>query len=883
MNERVRDEVEQPAEPPRGLAAIWPYRYLREERGAALGTAVLFCLLQALAWLVLRLESPAWQAVRDERRHWFPHLTDKPLSLGDPLRYLLQGLWLLLVRPFAVSPPSRRGIWRSFAAPLLLLQRRYDLALRKSGQHLQGWAGDSALAAAVARLSRSRRLLLGGLLGLAGTALALLCVTEPFGVQAQLAFVLLLWALAMVVRRLPGSFPTLLLVLLSATVSCRYLWWRYSATLNWSSTLDLTLGLILLAAETYAWVVLILGYIQSSWPLRRKPAALPAESAQWPTVDLLIPTYNEELALVRTTVYAALGIDWPADRLRIYLLDDGRRESFRQFAAEVGVGYITRPDNRHARAGNLNHALAQTDGELVAIFDCDHVPVRSFLQLTAGWFLRDPKLALLQTPHHFFSPDPFERNLGTFHREPSEGELFYGLVQDGNDLWNAAFFCGSCAVLRRAALESIGGFAVETVTEDAHTALRLHRHGWNSAYLRIPQAAGLATETLAAHIGQRIRWARGMVQIFRTDNPLLGKGLSLFQRLCYANAMLHFLAGLPRLVFLTAPLAFLLLHAYIIYAPALMILLYMLPHMIHASLASSRLQGEYRHTLWGELYETVLAWYIARPTTVALFSPKTGVFNVTDKGGLIPDNRFDWRIAQPYLLLALLNLAGLGFAVWRLFQGPTEEIGTVIVSGLWVLYNLLIIGGAVAVAAEVRQVRQTHRVAATLPAALRLPDGHAYPCLLSDYSIGGAGIELPVTLPLVEGGTATLLLGRGGREFAFPCTFSRRFGRQVGVRFDDLDQQQRVDFVQCTFARADAWLTQGGQHGEERALRSFADVLRLGARGYLRLFEYAPGWLRQLLRAASRLARWLGSFLPRLPAAAPATVPSVPSMRASRP
>ncbi|WP_123589287.1 glycosyltransferase, partial [Pseudomonas fluorescens] len=113
----------------------------------------------------------------------------------------------------------------------------------------------------------------------------------------------------------------------------------------------------------------------------RKPASLPRDTRLWPSVDLLIPTYNEDLSIVRGTVYAAMGIDWPADKLNIYILDDGRRESFRQFAAEVGVGYITRSDNRHAKAGNLNHALKQLNGELVAIFDCDHIPVRSFLQM----------------------------------------------------------------------------------------------------------------------------------------------------------------------------------------------------------------------------------------------------------------------------------------------------------------------------------------------------------------------------------------------------------------------------------------------------------------------------------------------------------------------
>ena len=120
---------------------------------------------------------------------------------------------------------------------------------------------------------------------------------------------------------------------------------------------------------------------------------------------------------------------------------------------------------------------------------------------------------------------------------PGESELFYALIQRGIDTWNAVFFCGSCAVLRRSALDEVGGIAVETVTEDAHTALKLHRKGYGTAYLAIPQAAGLATESLSGHVGQRIRWARGMAQIFRLDNPFTGKGLTLWQRICYANAM----------------------------------------------------------------------------------------------------------------------------------------------------------------------------------------------------------------------------------------------------------------------------------------------------------------------------------------------------------
>ena len=326
-----------------------------------------------------------------------------------------------------------------------------------------------------------------------------------------------------------------------------------------------------------------------------------------------------------------MNIDWPSDRVNVYVLDDGRRSEFKEFAETCGCHYLVRPDNKHAKAGNINHALGKTNGEYIAIFDCDHIPTRSFLQVTMGWFLKDSRLGMVQTPHHFYSPDPFERNLGIFRRVPNEGSLFYGVIQNGSDYWNGTFFCGSCAVIRRTALEEVGGIAVETVTEDAHTSLRLQRRQWNTAYLRFPQAAGLATGSLAAHIGQRIRWARGMVQILRTDNPLFGKGLRLHQRLCYLNSMLHYLYAIPRLLFLTSPLVYLLLGCSNIYGYSRAILAYAIPHLALAIVANSRVQGRYRYSFWNEVYETVLAPFILLPTTVALISPKHGKFNVTSK------------------------------------------------------------------------------------------------------------------------------------------------------------------------------------------------------------------------------------------------------------
>ena len=203
---------------------------------------------------------------------------------------------------------------------------------------------------------------------------------------------MVLWMVAMVVRRIPGRLPVMMMIVLSLTISCRYLWWRYTVTLNWDDRISLIFGLLLIAAETYAWVVLLLGYFQSLWPLHRQPVSMPEDIDSWPTIDLLVPTYNEPLSVVKPSIYAALGLDWPREKLTIYLLDDGQRPEFREFAASVGIQYVARETHEHAKAGNINHALRTVcRSEYVAIFDCDHVPTRSFLQDDPGLVYEGPE------------------------------------------------------------------------------------------------------------------------------------------------------------------------------------------------------------------------------------------------------------------------------------------------------------------------------------------------------------------------------------------------------------------------------------------------------------------------------------------------------------
>ncbi|WP_446741644.1 UDP-forming cellulose synthase catalytic subunit [Silvibacterium acidisoli] len=682
--------------------------------------------------------------------------------------------------------------------------------------------------------------------------------------------------LAIALNRLNKSrITTIALMFLSIGATLRYGWWRVRSIIEFFSNeantrvgIDAFLMLLLLSAEAYTLVIMVLGYMQTAWPLHREPIPLPADEEEWPHVDVLIPTYNEPLSLVRYTALAAVNIDYPPEKLHVYILDDGTRADFRQFAEEAGIGYVVREKHNHAKAGNINHALTQMSSPLVAIFDCDHVPTRSFLQVTAGWFLADPKLGMLQTPHHFYSPDPFERNLTRYKTIPNEGELFYGLIQDGNDFWNATFFCGSCAVLRRTALNDVGGVAVETVTEDAHTSLKMQKRGWNTAYINIPQAAGLATETLSAHVGQRIRWARGMIQIMRVDNPLLARGLKFTQRLCYFNAMAHFLYAVPRLVFLCAPLVYMLLGRTIIPGYWVVIVAYALPHLVLSSLTNSRIQGKFRHSFWNEIYETVLAPYILAPTLLALINPKLGKFNVTDKGSTLAETRFDRHIAAPVSWMMFLNLLGMLMAPYRLFVLDPQHPGTVIANLFWIVFNMVILGVSAAVAYEQQQRRSSVRVDVRIPVRITLPDGHILEGTTVDMSVGGSDIRVARPENVSYRDVLHLSFPQHTGDAEVPARVVGIKGEGMRLKFEPMSIAEQETLTRAIYSRADAWLDSRRTGEVDRPLLSLARVIRLSFIGIKQVAksvvtkQSSGGKELPVARTASTILLFLLLFVP---------------------
>lgn len=825
--------------------------------GASAYASFLSAFLIALGTIFLKFESTSWQWVLRNRKILFPHIVPEQPRFANLMRYVLQGIWLISIYP------QRKKIFAiHFLHRFKLIKKAYYNWIKSLPQKIEDNRGWRKNVRFFYRLNKTTQNFLFWFISLIAMILAVVCITQPFKPEAQFIFLIILWLTALSVRNIPKPATIIFLVVLSLLVSFRYLWWRYTNTLYWGDLPSLILGLLFLFAETYIWIMLTFSNIQSIWPLHRTPIALPEDRSTWPTVDIMITTYTEDLNIIRPGVYASLGMDWPKEKLNIYILDDGDRQTIKDFAEQVGVHYIARKTHEHAKAGNINHALKLTKGEYIAFFDCDHIPVRTFLQVTLGWFLKDPKLAILQTPQHFFSPDPFERNLGIYGVSPKESALFYGIVQDGNDTWNATYFCGSSGVIRRNIIEEIGGMAVESVTEDLETTLKLQRLGYNTAYLRIPLAAGLATESLSVFIKQRIRWARGTIQVFRMNNPLTGKGLTIMQRLCYTCAILYFLAGIPRLILFSMPVFFLLFNVYIIYASPLMLLLYAFPHIAHTLLASTSIQGKYRHFLWNEIYETVVSWYIAVPTTLALINPKKGAFNVTAKGGLIEETYMDWASTRPYVILLIFNFAGLLGGIWRLSYGISEEIPGLIISMIWILNNLMTLGGAFGVAIEAKQTRKSPRVNFSMPCSIINDQGYSIPCTLIDYSDIGVGVEMLETHQLQKGEKVSLILSQLQEDFSFPCDIVFISKSKIGLRLENLSLKENINFIQCTFARSDAWANWQNGFAPDQPKETFRDIIKMEFNGYRKLIQYTPFLIRNFLNLMINFLVWIFSVLP---------------------
>lgn len=615
-------------------------------------------------------------------------------------------------------------------------------------------------------------------------------------------------------------------LLLAGLISLRYFVWRTFETLIYTGPLDL-IGLTLLyLAEAYALTIHFLGIFINIWPLQRQTIPLPDDPSLLPTVDVFIPTYTEPEEIVRITVTAATRMDYPRDKIRIHILDDGstvaRRERaetsavawerykrLSNMAEDLGVGYITRQHNDQAKAGNINYALKQTDAELVLFLDCDHVPTKDFLSNTVGWFLRDKKLFLVQTPHFFINPAPVEKHLVKFSKVPGESEMFYRVIHPGLDSWNSSYFCGSAAVLRRKYLEEVGGVSGKTVTEDAETSFLLHKKGYNSVYINRPMVCGLSPETFDDYIVQRTRWAQGMIQLFILNNPLFAKGLKMHQRICYFNSCFFWFFGFSRFIFYIAPAAFLILGLKVYHASVPQVIAYALPHVLSTFVLMGFLYGKVRQPFFSEIYESVQSIFLIPPMLSVIFSPRKPTFKVTPKGTRL-ENEFLNPMASTFFFVILINLAAIPLAAVKWFSYPLYR-DVIVITFAWCIFNLLVALAALGTFWEGRQVRHYHRVRAKGTVMMFFPRLNQWAdAEITDISLTGMAVALPAPISAVHEEDVLLQVRDSyGEKYEFRAEIQRNIKGNdktlIGVEFI-FDKDTYAQLVKFVYGDSKRWM-----------------------------------------------------------------------------
>ncbi|AFY61221.1 glycosyltransferase family 2 protein [Synechococcus sp. PCC 6312] len=651
------------------------------------------------------------------------------------------------------------------------------------------------------------------------------------------------WGLAWGLTRLcpkPQLWSRAVMVAILLALLVRYVLWRVLTTLNFDSPSAAVvsvgfLGLELLVLAGQAWQLNWLLYERpkvdpvSDPHLQSQQSLAPIQTAVYaPKVDILIPTYDEPLNILKRTIVGCQALDY--ENVEIFLLDDTRRPEVRELAAILGCHYLTRPNNLHAKAGNLNHGLEFCQGELVVVFDADFVPTRNFLTRTVGFFA-DATVGLLQTYQSFYNHDPVARNLGLTDTLPQEVEIFSRHYQVLRDAVESAICYGSAFVVRRAALEAVGGFDVDTLSEDYLTGVRLNSLGYRVLYLEESLSAGLCADDLAGHIQQRLRWARGSLQSFFVGaNPLTISGLNRQQRIAHLEGLVQWFHSPIRLIFLLLPLVANGLGLVPIKATIAAWIFYSLPYYLVTLSSFSWLNGRSRSALMSDVYSVLQCVPITITVFQTLLFPFGRSFQVTPKGRQRWNYRLNGRVAWPLLLLLGASLINLLFCAWALLQpagtvGPWEQIGLA-----WGIYNLLVLGLAVMACVDGPQVDGFLWFALKRPLTVDIKTSKDWEMsgqvrLLSE---GGAVIDLETPIILPPGTTLELEFGKShfkllaqaishGSEQAGP-------GHELRVMFEELSLPEYRKLVQLLFCQPGQWCWPKSQ-GELKTLGQLLKTL----------------------------------------------------------
>lgn len=486
---------------------------------------------------------------------------------------------------------------------------------------------------------------------------------------------------------------------LSVVLAWRYLVWRFTATIPafaFEPTVVLAWAFALLegltiVSSTSAFLILS--------RTRRRSAEVDRNLRWWgsqpPRVDIYIATYNEEASVLERTIAGAVASAYPA--ARIFVLDDARRPWLAALCAHYGVDYVTRPDNAHAKAGNLNHAFwrRRTDPdapELIAVLDADFVPHRDFVSRCVALF-GQARTGLVQTPQHFFNEDPLQHNLHIGRGYPDEQRFFFDHLEASRDAWGIAVCCGTSSMVRADALAAIGGFPTESVTEDFLLTIKLAEAGWDTVYLNEALTEGLAPEGLQEYIVQRGRWCLGMMEIVRGGyTPWTRRSISWRQRWSVGDSALFWISTFPfRLASMLCPLLYWYFGVTVVNATVEDVIAFYVPFNVVTLLALNWISGGLVVPILNDVSQLLAAWPITKAIWMGLTQPGPHKFKVTAKGGDRSRPVVQWPIMKPFLILMGLTLVGLVSSSWREINYDQMAGDGMYVVLFWTFYNLLVL------------------------------------------------------------------------------------------------------------------------------------------------------------------------------------------------
>lgn len=556
---------------------------------------------------------------------------------------------------------------------------------------------------------------------------------------------------ATVARRLYSLVLTVLVT--------RYVVWRWQQTLPifaWSGEAVFGYGFFFL--ELLSQILFVRSRRVLSSTLNRSKQA--DANMGWherlprpPLIDVFVPSYNEGWEVLEKT-FVGLGIlRYP--RLRVWILDDSRREWLRVATERAGFNYLKRPDNTHFKAGNLNHALTHVMAlaeapDFIAVFDADFVAQPNFLERTLA-LMADEKVGIVQTPQTFYNPDPFQFGLRARETWPDEQRFLFDIRMPSADAKGGAQCCGTSFLLRVKALSAIGGrFPVDTICEDTMTSIKLKEKGWQTVYLMERLSAGLNAEGLEEFLKQRSRWCLGGVQIaqagYRSARSRMAKVYAL-------EAMLKWgFQSFMQMLWLTLPIFFWLTGFSLLHANASEIVEYIFP----MALARSYVAWLTRHTQMSPITDSMtlmLAPTAIRATLMGLMPHRQHVFRVTNKGLARSGTVVHWRVML-FTGGALLLL--VGGMVYRSLITPLASSGSYT---LWNYYvacqQIVVLLAVLLVAIERPRHRQNDRYATAEQVILECAPLRTQASIV-DLSLSGVRVRCATSLKIGQAVTVTL-------------------------------------------------------------------------------------------------------------------------------